>query len=156
VPGPEGRALPGVRAVREPAGELGAGWLVLYDADCGFCNWLLAGFLSWDRAERLRPLALQRPEAGELLPDLTPDDRMASWHLIAPAGERWSAGAALAPLFRLLPGGRGPATAFARFPAFTERGYRWVAGHRVGLSKLVPARFKRRAAERVRDREQAG
>jgi predicted DCC family thiol-disulfide oxidoreductase YuxK len=24
-------------------------WIVLYDADCGFCNWLLAWLLRWDR-----------------------------------------------------------------------------------------------------------
>jgi predicted DCC family thiol-disulfide oxidoreductase YuxK len=147
--------VPGVRAVREPAGELAGAWVVLYDDDCGFCKWLLAGLLRWDRAGRLRPLALQRPEADELLADLTPHARMASWHLISPAGERWSAGAALPLLLRLLPGGRGPAAVFARFPAATERGYRWVADHRAGLSRLVAARFKRRAIELVRRREHA-
>src|SRR5213595_137897 len=59
-------------------------WAVIYDADCGFCKWLLAGVLRWDRAARLRPLALQRPEAGDLVADLTPAERMASWHLISP------------------------------------------------------------------------
>ena len=41
-------------------------WLVLYDADCGLCNWLLAGLLRWDRAARLHPIALGRPEADDL------------------------------------------------------------------------------------------
>ena len=128
--------------------------MVLYDADCGFCKWLLAGLLRWDRAERLRPLALQRPGADELLLDLGPAERMASWHLISPTGARRSGGAALAPLLRLLPGGRVPAATFARFPRLTERGYRWVAEHRSQLSRWVPTSSKRHASERVRQREQ--
>jgi predicted DCC family thiol-disulfide oxidoreductase YuxK len=80
---------------------------------------------------------------------------MASWHLISPTGARSAGGAALAPLLRLLPGGRVPAAAFARLPALTERGYRWVAEHRSQLSRWVPAGLKRRADERVRERERA-
>lgn len=128
-------------------------WLVLYDADCGLCQWLLAGLLRWDRAARLRPLALQRPEAGTLLADLAPAERMASWHLVSSAGLRRSGGDALPPLLELLPGGRLPAAMAARFPRLTERGYRWVAEHRTGLSRWVPARLKRRAGESVRRRE---
>jgi predicted DCC family thiol-disulfide oxidoreductase YuxK len=133
-------------------------WLVLYDAECGICRALLAVLLSWDRRHRLRPLALQDAEAGALLGDLTDEERMASWHLVAPpgrtqtgspsmpslAGRRWSAGRAVPPLLRLLPGGRTPARVFNRFPITTERGYRWVADHRSGLSRLLPARLKRR------------
>jgi predicted DCC family thiol-disulfide oxidoreductase YuxK len=130
-------------------------WTVLYDGDCGFCKWLLAGLLRWDGDGRLQPIALQRPEADELLADLEPAQRMASWHLIAPSGERQSGGAALPALLRLLPGGRAPAAVFARAPHLTDRGYRWVADHRSQLSRLVPSGAKRRAAERVRRREQA-
>jgi predicted DCC family thiol-disulfide oxidoreductase YuxK len=125
-------------------------WVVLYDADCGFCKWLLAGLLRGDRAERLRPIALQRPEADGHLPDLAPVERVASWHLISPAGTRRSGGAAVAPLLRLLPRGRIAAVAFARFPSLTERGYRWVAEHRSQLSRWVPMSFKQHASERVR------
>lgn len=127
--------------------------IVLYDAECGLCKWLLAGLLRWDREGRLTPMALQRPEADELLADLALVDRMASWHLISPSGTRHTAGAALPPLLRLLPGGRLPATAFARFPKLTESGYRWVADHRSQLSNLVPSRAKQRASESVRRRE---
>jgi predicted DCC family thiol-disulfide oxidoreductase YuxK len=129
--------------------------LVVYDGDCGFCKWLLAALLRLDRDARLQPIALQRPEADELLADLEPAQRPASWHLIAPSGERQSGGAALPALLRLLPGGRLPAAAFARAPRLTDRAYRWVADHRSQLSKLVPSGAKRRAAERVRAREQA-
>jgi predicted DCC family thiol-disulfide oxidoreductase YuxK len=139
--------------VTEAPGE--ARWAVLYDSDCGFCQWLLSGLLRWDRTERLRPVALQSPEAGELLGDLEPPEQMASWHLVSPAGERYSAGAALPPVLRLLTGGRVPAAAFARFPGLTERGYRWVADHRSELSRWVPASSKQRARERVRRRRDA-
>jgi len=124
-------------------------WLVLYDADCGFCMWLLAVLLRWDRRGRLRPAPLQGPEAGERLAGLDPEERMASWHLISPDGVRSSGGAAIAPLMRLLPGGGLPAAVFARFPAATERGYRWVAENRSGLSRWVPKGSKDRARESV-------
>jgi predicted DCC family thiol-disulfide oxidoreductase YuxK len=128
-------------------------WLVLYDGDCGFCKWLLAGLLRFDRAERLQPVALQRPQAEALLADLEPDKRMASMHVIAPEGTRTSAGEALPALLGLLSGGRVPAAVLGRFPRLTGAGYRWVATHRIGISRFVPRRWKQRAAERVRERE---
>ena len=128
-------------------------WTVLYDADCGFCTWALSGLLHWDRARRLRPVGLQHAEAGDLLDGVTRAEQMASWHLISPTGERYSAGAALPPLLRLLPGGRVAAAGFAAFPGLTDRGYRWVAEHRSQLSKWVPEGAKRRARDHVRCRE---
>jgi predicted DCC family thiol-disulfide oxidoreductase YuxK len=127
--------------------------LVLYDGDCGLCKWLLAWLLRFDRAGRLRPLALQSPEAEVLLADLDPAERMASMHVIAPDGTRLSAGEALPPLLRLLSGGRFPAAIAARFPRMTSAGYRWVATHRIGISRFVPRQAKLRAGERVRERE---
>ena len=128
-------------------------WAVLYDADCGFCQWTLSLLLRWDRAARLAPVALQRPGAADLLVELTPVERMASWHLISPRGERCSGGDALSPLLRALHGGRLPAALFARFPRLCARGYRWVADHRSGLSRWVPAPAKERAGRRVGARE---
>jgi predicted DCC family thiol-disulfide oxidoreductase YuxK len=133
----------------DPEGHL----VVLYDADCGLCKWLLAGFLRLDRDRRLRPLALQRDEAAALLADLEPSERMASMHLVSADGSRLSGGAALPPLLRAMPGGRLPAAALARFPRFSAAGYRWIAAHRVQLSRFVPRGAKRHAAERVRERE---
>jgi predicted DCC family thiol-disulfide oxidoreductase YuxK len=141
---------------RAPSGGLPGGrrWAVLYDADCGFCKWLLSAVLLWDRAARLHPIALQRSEADDLLQELTPAERMASWHLISPTGERRSGGAAVPPLLRVLPAGRLPAAGFARFPRLTDRGYRWVADHRSQLSRWVPSSAKQRAGQRVHQREQ--
>jgi predicted DCC family thiol-disulfide oxidoreductase YuxK len=124
-------------------------WTVLYDADCGFCRSALAGLLALDHDKRVRPLALQAPEAATLLADVDPTRRNESWHLISPSGERFSAGAGGAALLRLLRGGRVPATVLAAAPGATEHAYRWVADHRSTLSRLVPSGVKERATERI-------
>ena len=128
-------------------------WTVLFDEDCGFCRWSLGVVLRADRRRRLRPVSLQSPEAGRLLADLAPEKRMASWHLVSPAGDRSSAGAALPPLLALLPGGRLPAAGLARIPEWNERGYRWVAEHRSWFGRVIPARAKRCADEVIARRQ---
>lgn len=140
---------PAIRARRSPAaraagprvrstkagGDVRAA--LLYDRDCGFCRWSLGVVMAWDRRGRLRPVALQDREADRLLADLDRDRRMGSWHLIAPGGSRYSAGAAAAPLLRELPGGAPAAALAERFPALTEAAYRAVAAHRSGLHRLI-------------------
>lgn len=128
-------------------------WMVLYDAECGFCKWVLAVLLRWDRPSLLRPVALQDAAADALLADLAHEERMASWHLVSPDGRRTSAGRALAPLLRLLPFGVLPAEAAERLPGATERAYRFLAEHRSELSRWVPDASKRRASEYVLARE---
>jgi predicted DCC family thiol-disulfide oxidoreductase YuxK len=110
---------------------------LLYDRDCGFCRASLRVVGAWDRGERLRPVALQDPEAVVLLAGVGEAERMDSWHLVWPDGTRRSAGAALAPLLRLLPGGRAPAALFDAFPAAAEAGYRQIARHRSGLGTAL-------------------
>ena len=120
-------------------------WTIVYDADCGFCRWSLAWVLRLDRDRHLRPVALGTPAADELLAGLTEDERNASWHLVSPDGERWSAGAAAAPLLRLLPRGQAPSALVAKIPRLTDRAYRFVAEHRSKFSKVIPESAKRRA-----------
>lgn len=127
-------------------------WTVIYDAGCGLCTWLLSILLRWDRAGRLHPVALQQAEADQLLRDLKPAARIASWHLISPAGTRHSGGAALPELLKALPGGRLPAAGLARFPKLTDRAYRWVAEHRSLLSKCLPSGARKRASRHVHQR----
>jgi predicted DCC family thiol-disulfide oxidoreductase YuxK len=118
---------------------------ILYDADCGFCRASLALVLTWDRHRRLRPVALQSPEADRLLAGMPEERRMASWHLVTDGGEVYSAGTAFPPLLRLLPGGRPLAALAARFPRPVQAAYEMVAASRSRLGRLVPARAKRRA-----------
>ena len=124
-------------------------WTLLYDGDCGFCKWIVAGVLAWDRHSRLLPRAIQSAEAQSLLSDLSPERRLAAVHLISPEGERLSAGSVLAPLLRLLPVGALPASGVAHLPRLTNRAYDWVARHRSQLSNAVPGAMKRRASARV-------
>lgn len=124
-------------------------WIVIYDADCGFCRWSLALLLGADRRRRLRPLALGTPEAEALLSDIPAEQRAASWHLVSPDGSRRSAGAAAPKLLALLPGGRAPAAVLARAPGLTDRGYHWVASHRSTLSRWLTSRAKRRATVKI-------
>jgi predicted DCC family thiol-disulfide oxidoreductase YuxK len=101
--------------------------VLLFDGRCGFCRRSVTRILRWDRHGRLRPVALQDPEADDLLGGMPEEQKLASWHLVTPAGRVHSAGAALPPLLRLLPGGRPLAWLTAAFPCLTERGYRYVA-----------------------------
>jgi predicted DCC family thiol-disulfide oxidoreductase YuxK len=121
--------------------------IVLYDRDCGFCRWSLAWIVRWDRRHELVPVALQDPVARELLRDLDEEDRMASWHLISPDGERASGGTAAVPLLRTLPGGAPLAALLGAAPRITDRAYAWVTRHRAALGRPIT----RGAADRARD-----
>jgi predicted DCC family thiol-disulfide oxidoreductase YuxK len=129
---------------------------VLYDADCGFCRWSLAKLLAWDRRGRLRPVALQDPEADELLGGMPEEERMASWHLVGADGGVRSAGAAFEPLLRLLPAGTPLAALARRAPGLTERGYRFVADRRGAIGRRLTDGMRRRADRRIAARKGAG
>ncbi len=126
--------------------------IILYDAECGFCRWSLAWVLRWDRRHALRPVALQDPAAVALLPGMSEQERMASWHLVAPDGAVHSAGAAAAPLLRLLPAGRVPAALASASPRGTQRAYRWVADHRGRLARPLRPAALARANELIAER----
>jgi predicted DCC family thiol-disulfide oxidoreductase YuxK len=111
--------------------------LILYDEDCGFCRWSLDRLLRWDRHGRLRAAPIQGEEGDRLLADLNEHDRLASWHLIAPDGRRYSGGAAAGPMARLLPAGAPVAFLAKTFPRSTDRFYRWVARNRDTLGRRL-------------------
>ena len=125
---------------------------VLYDHECGFCRWSIGRLLAWDRAGRLRPLAIQSSEGQRLLADLTPEQRLATAHAVDAAGRRTSGGDAMAPIAAVLPGG-GPLEALARrAPALARAGYRAVAGRRSVFGTLISDAAKARADERIAQR----
>jgi predicted DCC family thiol-disulfide oxidoreductase YuxK len=114
---------------------------VLYDEDCGFCTRLavwLAG------VPEITATPIGSTVGSLMLRDLSPAQRYASVHVVDGLGRRRSAGAALPPLLRKLPGGRPVAAACEAFPGLTERAYRLVARNRGLLSKvagLLPKRL---------------
>ena len=103
---------------------------LVFDDACGFCRWSAARILRWDRRGRLEPVGLSDASIPSLLPGLSAEERASSWHLVAPDGTVRSAGAAVAPLLRLLPYGRLVAWLPAATPRTTERLYRAVARRR--------------------------
>ena len=129
---------------------------ILYDAECRFCRWSLGWVLRWDRRRALVPVALQDPGAEILLPGMDPARRMASWHLVAADGAVASGGAAAAPLFHLLPGGRPLAKLAAAAPALADRVYGWVARNRGRLGRHLPQRSLARADALIAERRRRG
>ncbi len=81
-------------------------------------------------------MPLQDAEADALLGEMDEETRMGSWHLVSPAGEVYSAGAAVAPLMRLLPLGAPVAVVSERFPRATQRAYEWVSRNRSLLARI--------------------
>ena len=144
------------KSVRRRPPQTGRRSVLLYDASCGFCRWAVAQVLLWDRAVRLRPLGIQSGEGERLLAVLDPAERLASWHLVTADGCLYSAGAAVAPLLRLLPCGRPGVLLFSLSPGLTDSAYRWVARHRTGIGRFVPRGAKQRAFKELERRERAG
>lgn len=133
---------------------LAAQAVVLYDAECGFCRWMLARLLAWDRRAALRPVPIESPEGNRLLAGLDRERRLDSWHLVRD-GRRYSAGEACPPLLELLPAGRPLAWLSARLPRLTEASYALVAASRSRLGSLIPAGAVNRADTRIRKRRTA-
>lgn len=114
--------------------------VLLFDEDCGFCRWATDRVLKWDRRGALLALPIQSEEGDRLLDGMNDRQKLSSWHLASPGGRVDSAGAAVAPLARLLPLGE-PIARVARWsPAATDALYRIVARHRTELARLVGAR----------------
>jgi predicted DCC family thiol-disulfide oxidoreductase YuxK len=129
--------IPEQRTLAPCGGPAAGRAALLYDEDCGFCRCALRAVLAWDRRGRLRAVAIQDREGERLLAGMGAEERMDSWHLADANGSLHSAGAALAPLLRMLRGGAPLAAAAEAFPALAERSYRAVADHRAGLHRVL-------------------
>jgi predicted DCC family thiol-disulfide oxidoreductase YuxK len=78
------------------------------------------------------------------------EERMASFHIVEmPEGLVRSAGAGLAELFALLPGGALTGRVLRAAPGLSEFGYRLVAGNRDAIGSRIPQRVKDAAARRI-------
>jgi predicted DCC family thiol-disulfide oxidoreductase YuxK len=112
--------------------------------------------LAWDGRRRLRPVALQEPEADLLLGGMDEERKMASWHLVGEDGRVHSAGAGLPELLGLLPGGKPLAALAARFPGAADRLYFAVANRRDKIGPKLPRRWVEGATARVERRRDPG
>lgn len=110
---------------------------LLYDDDCGFCRWSAERIRRWDRRGAIRFAPIKSAEGDALLGDMAPERRMASWHLVEADGRIRSAGAGVAPLARLLPGGAPLGVLAALFPPGTNLLYRLVARNRDRLGAML-------------------
>ena len=113
---------------------------LLYDADCGLCKFIVARVLEVNH--QVRPVALQDPSAEGLLPGMSPEERLGSFHLVDSSGRVHSAGDGLAQLIPPL----------RRSPRLADRLYWLVAGNRDRLGKLIPDFARRQADRRIRAR----
>lgn len=130
--------------------------VVLYDGDCGFCMVMLAVLLRWDRAHHLGAAPIQCPLGEQLLPDMSSEDRLRSWHLIDEAHVVHSGGSAIPIVLAALPRGALLARVASQFPGATSRAYEWVAGHRVLLGRLLRRRARAWAAGVIAQRGALG
>jgi len=118
---------------------------VLYDGDCGFCRWVTAWLIRWDRPHRLDVEPIQGPEGTRMLADLSPQERLRSWHCVDETGKRASGGAAFPFVFQVLPGGIPLARLTRSLPSAVDAAYRFVAGWRRFWGRLLPRRSIERA-----------
>lgn len=127
--------------------------LLFYDRECRFCVWGVVGIARRSRPGTIRLAAIQGPLGEEHLGHLDELGRPSSWHLWD--GERLRSEADVLD-------GLGPRVAAPWLRAVVAAGrvvprplsslaYRQVAGHRVAISKLIPAWAKRRSAEALDD-----
>lgn len=119
--------------------------IILYDGECGFCRWTTAWALRRDRHDVLAVAPIQSPTGATLLADLAPTERTRSVHVVHADASRDSGAPAVLAVLSALPSTAPLARLLAAWPRGIGLGYRLVAGHRREVSRLVPARAKRKA-----------
>ncbi len=112
--------------------------LVLYDGDCGFCQWSVNLALKLDREDRLEPRPLQTPGLlGQH--GIAQQDAETALHVVTPRGQVVRAGGAMQAILCELPLWRG-AQVLWWVPGFDKLAdwlYMRVAGNRHVLGKLL-------------------
>lgn len=131
------------------------GATVLYDRDCGFCRWTLAQILAFDRAKRLRPVAIQSDEGQRLLERVPVEERLESWHLVERDGTVKSAEAGFPGLFARLPAGAPIARLTGLLQAPSGAAYRLLVANRTRLGRRIGSERRDRATEALDRHERA-
>jgi predicted DCC family thiol-disulfide oxidoreductase YuxK len=117
------------------------GPVLVYQGTCRFCCVATGVVLAWDRGHQVRPVALETPEAAELLAGVPVERHACSWHLVNAEGALFSAGDAFPELFRVLPGGGGLAVLAGARPGLTERAYFAISSRRGSIGRALPDRI---------------
>ena len=123
--------------MREPETNVPEPAVVLFDRDCGFCRWSVAVVTTCDRNGHLRAVEIQSAEGQELLEPVPAKAQLDSFHIAEPGGAVSSAGDAIPPLLRRLPGGRLPARVASRWPGLTGRFYFFIADRRSFFGRIL-------------------
>jgi predicted DCC family thiol-disulfide oxidoreductase YuxK len=123
---------------------------VLYDPDCGFCQWWADLIATWDRRGLLGFQPIGSESSAGILHDLDREAQLGSWHLATDDGHLYSGGAAIPELLRRLPGGGIPALAARSMPRTTDRIYQRVAANRGRLGRLIGVRACASDPSRIR------
>ena len=114
--------------------------VVLYDADCGFCTWVVDRIAARVSPGAIEIVALQSERAGGLLDGrVSEEEKWESWHLVDSDGSLYSGGEAIPHVLRHVKGGRALGRLAARFPRPAAAAYRLVARHRDRLGRIVRA-----------------
>jgi predicted DCC family thiol-disulfide oxidoreductase YuxK len=114
--------------------------VVLYDADCGFCTWVVDRLAGRVAPGSIEIVPLQGARADELLRDRVDETaRWESWHLIEVDGSLYSGGDAVPRALRHVRGGRIAGRIAARLPRTTAVAYGLVARNRNRLGRVVRA-----------------
>jgi predicted DCC family thiol-disulfide oxidoreductase YuxK len=113
--------------------------VLLYDAACRLCRFTARVAARLSRPGELDILPLQDPAADAFLSSVPPAERLATWRIALPGGELAGEGAGVPQLLVLLGRTRVLGRLLGLLPdGVLDAGYRFVAGQRRRLGRLVP------------------
>ena len=109
--------------------------VVIYDADCRFCETARRWIERWDHHQLLRFIHFEEAEACALQPDLIDVGCLDAFRLIDEDGRLWEGEEAAIQVARRLPGGRLLAWLLSLPGCYQVAGkaYQWIARHRYQL-----------------------
>lgn len=114
--------------------------VVLYDADCGFCTWVVDRIAARVAPGAVEIVPLQSDRADRLLDGRVDEAaKWESWHLVEADGSLYSGGEAVPRVLRHVKGGRIAGRVAERLPRATAGAYRLVARNRDRLGRVVRA-----------------
>ena len=114
--------------------------VVLYDADCGFCTWVVDRIAARVERGAIEIVPLQASRADDLLAGrLDEAAKWESWHVVEPDGALYSGGDAVPRVLRHVRGGRRLGRVAERFPRATSGAYRFTARNRDQFGRVVRA-----------------